>query len=221
MSWISSINRARAGVETPASPPSFGDDADLRIDLGAPLAHGEITIDARVRLGGATVEVGQRSETGARAGIGAGRRQEHARIEPLNPTGVTPRAAATAITSRPSGSNTMRRRGSAKFSDIEVAVECRGEQHRSVGQLAPQVAPDVVGEDRVGLEPASRACICRVRSRTEPSISPTTTAPRLPKRISPGASQSAPKLTKQPMVRSAPTARAMASSLRPFCADRT
>ena len=64
-------------------------------------------------------------------------------------------------------------------------------------------------------------CICRVRSCTEPSISPTTTAARLPNRISPGPSQSAPKLTKQPMVRRAPSARAMANSFRPFCADNT
>lgn len=38
----------------------------------------------------------------------------------------------------------------------------------------------------------SMRCISRVRSRTLPSISPTTTAARLPNRISPGPSQSAP-----------------------------
>ena len=61
----------------------------------------------------------------------------------------------------------------------------------------------------------------RVRGRIEPSISPTTTAPRLPNRICPGPCQSAPKLTKQPIVRAGPTFEAIAISFSPFCADST
>lgn len=41
---------------------------------------------------------------------------------PLKPTGSTPRADATAITSRASRSNTANRRGSAKFTVIESSV---------------------------------------------------------------------------------------------------
>ena len=37
----------------------------------------------------------------------------------------------------------------------------------------------------------------------------------------PGPSQSAPKLTKQPTVRSAPASRAIVISFKPFCAEST
>ena len=52
----------------------------------------------------------------------------------------------------------------------------------------------------------SRITACRAASRgvMAPSSSPSTTAPRLPKMISPGAIQSAPKLTNAPIVRSRP-----------------
>ncbi len=42
--------------------------------------------------------------------------------KPLKPTGVTPRARAAAMTSRPSLTKTAVRAGSAKFSDMESLV---------------------------------------------------------------------------------------------------
>ena len=96
---------------------------------------------------------------GRRAGTRAGSNSP-------NPTGVTPRAAATAIDLASEREQDRQRRGSAKLSDIEFVRQRRSEQHRAIGQLAPQIAPDVVGEDGVGLELRSRACISRVRSRT-------------------------------------------------------
>ncbi len=69
----------------------------------------------------------------------------------------------------------------------------------------------------------SRKIACNASSRGDiaPSSSPSTTAPRLPNMISPGAIQSAPKLMNAPMVRSRPTMRWMISSLSPFCSDST
>ena len=65
------------------------------------------------------------------------------------------------------------------------------------------------------------ACSAASRGVIAPSSSPSTTAPRLPNMISPGAIQSAPKLMNAPIVRSRPTMRWMIVSLRPFCSDRT
>ena len=65
------------------------------------------------------------------------------------------------------------------------------------------------------------ACSASRRGVIAPSSSPSTTAPRLPNRISPGAIQSAPKLMKAPIVRSRPTMRWTISSLSPFCSDST
>ena len=54
-----------------------------------------------------------------------------------------------------------------------------------------------------------------------PSSSPSTKAPWPPWRMRPGATQSAAQFTRQPTVRAGPTARAICSSLSPFCSDTT
>src|SRR4029450_11521483 len=65
----------------------------------------------------------------------------------------------------------------------------------------------------------SSAASSRTRGVMRPSSSPSTKAPWPPWRMRPGAAQSAAQLTRQPTVRSAPTACAISSSLRPFCSE--
>src|SRR5213593_1758202 len=71
----------------------------------------------------------------------------------------------------------------------------------------------------VGATTASSLARPWTRSLSRPSSSPSTRAPWPPCRIRPGAIQSAAQLTRHPTVRPAPTARAISSSLSPFCSD--
>ena len=96
------------------------------------------------------------------------------------------------------------------------------EQHRAIGELAPEIAPDVVGQHRVGLEQfAAARASSRVRSRIVPSISPTTTAPRLPNRICARAVPVGAEIDEAAHRALRADASAIASSLRPFCAEST
>ena len=61
--------------------PELADDADLLIDLGLALAHGEIAPDAGVGLGGVAGVIGKRRDRGARAL--PLRRRESRRVELL------------------------------------------------------------------------------------------------------------------------------------------
>ena len=61
----------------------------------------------------------------------------------------------------------------------------------------------------------------RTRGVSAPSSSPIMNAARLPRRIRPGATTSAPKLTNAPTTRSRPTAAAITSSLKPFWSETT
>ena len=68
------------------------------------------------RLNSASAAIDARDADAGASGMNA------AGSKPLKPTGVTLRARATAITSRPSRSKTAKRAGSAKFSAIESLV---------------------------------------------------------------------------------------------------
>ena len=85
ISWISSTSRAVSGVGTPASRAERHDDAELRIDLGGPLADGEVAPDAAVRLGRLPVvrdELVERSLGGAGAARRADTRRDRSRRTP-------------------------------------------------------------------------------------------------------------------------------------------
>ena len=110
---------------------------------------------------------------------------------------------------RRAGARRRECRGEARASAIEVVGERRAEQHRAVAELAPQVGPDVrrSARRRARRSAAARACRACAR-RSLPSSSPTTTAAAVAAAgCGRAPSQSAPKLTKQPIVRASPTTR--------------
>ena len=127
------------------------DRADLGIDLGAPPAHREVAPDAAVGLGGPAVEgdhVGERAREriGGRAGGERGRVEAVERLE-ADPLGGSDRRdlLAERREHRPVTP------GVEHIRDRIVGQRGR-EQERAVDQLAPQIAPDVGGQDRVVIE---------------------------------------------------------------------
>ena len=66
ISWISATRRVERGRRNAGLAAERRDDADLRIDLGLAFSHGEIAVDAGMRLGGVAVELGQRRDRGTR-----------------------------------------------------------------------------------------------------------------------------------------------------------
>ena len=135
--------------------PERDDDAELRVDFGGPLPHGEIAPDAAVRLGRAPVVRDERVERALRrAGRCAG--EVCRRIEPVERLG--PDAAG-----RRDGQDLARQRdvqmpvrGHGERVGDRLVGQRRGEEHRAVGFLAPQIAPDVRRHDGARIEVAPR-----------------------------------------------------------------
>ena len=81
------------------------------------------------------------------------RRARRPRVEAVEAArGHAARVARPRITSRPSASQTGAGAGSAKGVGDRLVRERGREQQRAIGELAPEIAPDVVGQHRVGLE---------------------------------------------------------------------
>ncbi len=68
---------------------------------------------------------------------------------------------------------------------------------------------------------AMSATSARTRSLSVPSISPIMSVARLPRKITPGSSASAPKFTHASTTRSGPTASLSTALLSPFCSETT
>ncbi len=135
---------------------------------------------------------------------------------PLNPSGTTPSAAAVSIISRTSAFSSARFAGAAMKSAIVSLVSAlafRIAPYPVLPHKYPQILPVITAS---GSKSRSIACSPTSRGVEAPCNSPTTTAPRLPNMMAPGAIQSAPKLTNAPIVRSRPITRAITNSFNPF-----
>ena len=150
-SWISATSRSIAGVAMPASRAERADDRDLLVDLGLALAHREVAPDARMGLGAVAGVFGKRRDRGARPRLaGAGR--EGFRIELLE---ADRRDAARLGDRDHLAPERVEHDEAPRVGEVlrhRVVVQRGREQHRPVGELAPEIAPDVVGQHRVGLE---------------------------------------------------------------------
>ena len=209
------------GVATPASAPR---DAMMAICASTSVLrlrtarsrHMPEWVFAVCRLNSAIAATERRAAASSAFGMKA------AGSNPLKPSGCTPRAIATAMTSRPRLLKTWKCRFDARLSDMDSLVSAVANNMRAVAEFSPEIAPDVVRQDRIGLENRQQAMIFSAPCRgASSSISPTATVARFPNRMRPGSSQSAPKFTKQPIVRSLPISSAMMISFKPFCAERT
>ena len=189
MSWISATSVSIAGVGNARLAAERRDDADLRIDLGLALAHGEIAPDAGMGFRGrgwCTRRASRSIARCARRSLARRRRRPPGRNR-LKPTGVTPRALATAMTSRPSVIEHRRsaagRRNCRPSSRSSARWRTASRHRRACPTGSPRCCRSAPHRARTSAAArASRACV----RGSLPSISPTTTAPRLPNRIVPG-----------------------------------
>ena len=165
-SWISATSRSRAGVASPSSRAELGDDrrSARRSRSCACGRRGR----ARCRNGSSPVRrliVGQPGDRRPAPPPSVAPGAKASGSKPLKPRGLTPRAVRDRH-HLPAERQPDRERGSDRrsWSAIESAVSAVREQHRAVGELAPEIAPDVVGQHRVGLEEPAEARACaRVR----------------------------------------------------------
>ncbi len=158
ISWISSTSRAVSGVATPASAAERDDDPSC-----ASTSVGRLRT-ARSRQMPLCVFAERRlCATSASSDASPHRRRRQAGRPPDR-------------SHRSLGRDAARRRDREHLAgqrDVEIAVaqasparrrsivgERRGEQHRAVGFLAPQVAPDVRRDDRARVEVAARRRGC-------------------------------------------------------------
>ena len=167
----------------------LGDRGDLHIHLGAAFAHGEIAPYAGMGFRAVPVEFDDAGHRLARRPSGAsGMKAAGSNIGNFShPHALGRRHRQRLARQRPPHRQHFRPRQAV--GDAEVA-ERLGEQHGAVAELAPQVAPDVVGDDGVRLEVAHDAQQFANRGVMAPSSSPSTTELRLPNSTSPGAIQS-------------------------------
>ena len=125
--------------------PEFSNHADLRINFGLAFAHGQVAVNTGVRFGGVAVELGQGSNGGACPGVRCTGRKT-GRIKPIEPDRHHTACCGYRhhFTRQP-----VKHHKTLRVFEIHshrVGGQRGSEQHRTVCQLAPQVAPDVVGQ---------------------------------------------------------------------------
>ena len=125
----------------------------MRIDLGLPLADGEIAVDARMRFRRIAVEIGQCCDAGAAAGLRRAGREDF-RVEAVE----ADRLDATGLGhGHHFAGECVEHNKAARILEIDshgIGGERRREEHRAIGELAPEITPDVVGQHRLRLEDA-------------------------------------------------------------------
>ena len=199
-SWMRATSRSSAGRRDALLARERADDPDLRVDLGLALAHRKVAPDAGMGLRRSAGVVGEPGSDGERLGLGrAGR-------EGLGPEfAEAARGHAARLRDRdhlpPEREPGRRPRRIGEVRRHRVRRERGREQHRAIGELAPEIAPDVVGQHRVGLEELEKR-VHLARALADRAVDLARPRPRRGCRrgCGPGPSQSAPKLTKQPMV---------------------
>ena len=144
-----------SGVGTPAAAPSATTDPELRVDFGGPFAHREVAPDTAVRLGRAAVVRNQRVERALGRAVRCGG-EVRGGIETVECLGLD-------AAGRRDGQHFAAQRnvqaavpGHRERVGNRLVGQRRREEHRAVCFLAPQVAPDVAGGDRAGIEALPR-----------------------------------------------------------------
>ena len=155
ISWISSTSRAVSGVGTPCWRPSSTTrpscaSTSVRRLRTARSRQMPLWVLAERRLKATSSS----RELSAAASLMPGRKAVGSK--PSKASGTTLRAAATARISRASAMNSRRWRSAGEAVGDRVVGQRGGEEHRAVGQLAPEIAPDVSGQHCALLELAQQ-----------------------------------------------------------------